>query len=237
MLQSLVAYARGAGVDARWSVIDGEPDFFVLTKRIHHKLHGSPGDGGPLGPGRARGLRARHAAPTPSGSTEELHDGDIVLLHDPQTAGMAPALRRARRARRVALAHRHRRRPTSTCATPGSSCCPTSATCEAFIFTRREYAPPELQRSRPHDHPAVDRRLRARRTRRWPTSSVVSILATSGVVDAPVDRRARATSHHDGRADRRRAAGADGRGRAARRSTTASSSRSRAGTRSRIPSA
>src|SRR5688572_8708515 len=49
MLQSLLAYARGAGVDARWAVIEGDPDFFKITKRIHNHLHGAPGDGGPLG--------------------------------------------------------------------------------------------------------------------------------------------------------------------------------------------
>src|SRR6187455_2646581 len=49
LLQSLLAYARGAGVDARWAVIGGGPDFFRVTKRIHNQLHGAPGDGGPLG--------------------------------------------------------------------------------------------------------------------------------------------------------------------------------------------
>ncbi len=34
MLVSLLAYARGAGIDARWVVISGNEDFFVLTKRI-----------------------------------------------------------------------------------------------------------------------------------------------------------------------------------------------------------
>src|SRR5919199_1877036 len=49
MLQSLVAYSRGAGVDARWVVIEGDEGFFRVTKRIHNNLHGAPGDGGPLG--------------------------------------------------------------------------------------------------------------------------------------------------------------------------------------------
>src|SRR5213592_3165778 len=48
LLQSLLAYARGAGVDARWLVISGGDDFFAVTKRIHNHLHGSPGDGGAL---------------------------------------------------------------------------------------------------------------------------------------------------------------------------------------------
>ena len=46
MLQSLLAYARGAGVDVRWLTIGGNEEFFRVTKRIHNHLHGSPGDGG-----------------------------------------------------------------------------------------------------------------------------------------------------------------------------------------------
>ena len=49
MLVSLLAYARGAGVDARWVVIAGNDDFFVLTKRLHNSCTASSGDGGHLG--------------------------------------------------------------------------------------------------------------------------------------------------------------------------------------------
>src|SRR5215218_2982507 len=49
LLQSLVAYVRGADFDCRWTVIAGNPGFFELTKRIHNRLHGVAGDGGDLG--------------------------------------------------------------------------------------------------------------------------------------------------------------------------------------------
>src|SRR5919199_3079199 len=49
LLQSLLAYARGGGVDTRWVGVGGNPDFFQITKRIHNRLHGSDGDGGALG--------------------------------------------------------------------------------------------------------------------------------------------------------------------------------------------
>src|SRR6478609_9972250 len=50
LLQTLLAYVRGVGVDARWVVIEGDPTFFEVTKRIHNHLYGTRGDGGPLGP-------------------------------------------------------------------------------------------------------------------------------------------------------------------------------------------
>src|SRR5947208_4318978 len=49
MLHRLVRYAKGAGVACRWVVIDGSPEFFAVTKRVHNRLHGEPGDDGALG--------------------------------------------------------------------------------------------------------------------------------------------------------------------------------------------
>src|SRR5690348_14339110 len=49
MLQSVLSYPAGAGIDVHWLVADGNDDFFEVTKRIHHFLHGSDGDGSSLG--------------------------------------------------------------------------------------------------------------------------------------------------------------------------------------------
>ena len=92
MLQTLLAYVRGVGVDTRWLVLSGSPDFFVITKRIHNVLHGEPGDGGPLG-------AAEHAvvAETLRSDLADMASlvgpSDFVVLHDPQTAGMVGQLR------------------------------------------------------------------------------------------------------------------------------------------------
>src|SRR4051795_2062951 len=67
LLQSLLAYARGGGVDTRWVVVGGNPEFFLVTKRIHNHLHGSAGDGGSLG-------EAEHAV-----YEETLHDSAVEL--------------------------------------------------------------------------------------------------------------------------------------------------------------
>ncbi len=91
MLQALLAYARGAQVNTRWLVLDGTPDFFRLTKRIHNLLHGSEGDGGPLGE-HERELYESVLAPNVSALRDQVRPGDIVLLHDPQTAGMIEGL-------------------------------------------------------------------------------------------------------------------------------------------------
>jgi trehalose synthase len=92
MLRPQLAYARGAGIDARWSVIRGGVDFFKLTKRLHHALHGvvdgsfSEGD---------RELYERTLDANATELSATLRPRDVVVLHDPQTAGLAPSLLRA----------------------------------------------------------------------------------------------------------------------------------------------
>lgn len=92
MLRSLIAYARGGDVDARWVVIGGDPDFFRVTKRIHNNLHGAEGDGGPLGPAE-REIYRRALEPNARELTKMVSPEDVVILHDPQTAGLTEAMK------------------------------------------------------------------------------------------------------------------------------------------------
>jgi trehalose synthase len=92
MLVSLLAYARGAGIDARWVVISGDEPFYALTKRIHNFLHGSSGDGGDLDDDARRvydEVTERNAAEF----RELVKPEDVVIIHDPQPAGLIPAIR------------------------------------------------------------------------------------------------------------------------------------------------
>ena len=91
MLRSLIGYARGAGIDARWAVIEGDAEFFRTTKRIHNRLHGHAGDGGPLGDSE-RAAYERCCSVNAEQLLERVQPSDLVLLHDPQTAGIVPAL-------------------------------------------------------------------------------------------------------------------------------------------------
>jgi trehalose synthase len=91
MLNTLLPYARGAGVDARWMVIGGDDEFFRITKRIHNRLHGASGDGEGLGDDDRR-----HYEEVLAQQGEQLKEcmrpGDAVILHDPQTAGLVPVI-------------------------------------------------------------------------------------------------------------------------------------------------
>jgi trehalose synthase len=91
MLRSLIGYVRGVGVDARWVTIGGNPEFFRITKRVHNRLHGYAGDGGPLGDAE-RAVYERVAGEHAGLLAQRVSPGDVVLLHDPQTAGMVAPL-------------------------------------------------------------------------------------------------------------------------------------------------
>jgi trehalose synthase len=91
MLRSLIGYARGAGLDARWLVVGCDAEFFLITKRIHNRLHGDEGDGGALGE-EERAIYERCCAANAELLAAQVRADDVVLLHDPQTAGMIPRL-------------------------------------------------------------------------------------------------------------------------------------------------
>jgi trehalose synthase len=87
LLQTLLAYARGADIDARWVVMEGDARFFEITKRIHNHLYGTEGDGGPLGDAERRHyeeITLRNVARL----RRALAPDDLVVLHDPQTAAL-----------------------------------------------------------------------------------------------------------------------------------------------------
>ena len=93
MLRTLLPYARAGGVDARWLVVRGGADFFRVTKRIHNFLHGHLWDNGLLGEVERRAYE-RVIEDTGWALRDVIRPGDVVVLHDPQTLGLACGLKR-----------------------------------------------------------------------------------------------------------------------------------------------
>ncbi|HYX89830.1 MAG TPA: glycosyltransferase, partial [Gaiellaceae bacterium] len=148
MLQTLLAYGRGAGLDIRWLVIEGDPAFFAITKRIHNGLYGSPGDGGELGQ-----AERRHYERVLRRNAEELlafvRPGDVALIHDPQPAGLALALRGAG-ARVVWRCHVGADEPNQWTERSWSFLRPYLEDVDAFVFSRAPFAPAWADPRRTH---------------------------------------------------------------------------------------
>ena len=146
LLQTLLAYGRGAGVDARWVVVDGDADFFEITKRIHNHLYGTAGDGGPLG-ARER----RHYEEITGRNAERLHAviraGDIVILHDPQTAGLTRHLGHAG-VKTIWRCHVGIDEQNEHSENAWAFLRPYLDDLDAFVFSRAQFAPPWVPRDR-----------------------------------------------------------------------------------------
>ena len=149
MLEVLLAYARGGGVDTRWLVIHGVPDFFAVTKRLHNWLHGAPGDGGDLGPAEHR-IYERNLADNEAELASYVRPGDVVLLHDPQTAGLVTPMKRAGATViwRCHVGADDRDNPFVVGA--WNFLAPYLDDADAFIFSRATYPPSWMDGSRIH---------------------------------------------------------------------------------------
>jgi trehalose synthase len=138
MLHTLPGYFRDAGVENRWLVIDADEQFFAITKRLHNAIHGLAADP-PLGAGDHRHYQQvldRNQAAL----LEAVGPDDLVLLNDPQSAGLAGPLRQAG----VPVAwrsHIGRDTPNDVSVAARDFLRPYVEQADAFVFSRRQYAP------------------------------------------------------------------------------------------------
>jgi trehalose synthase len=196
MLRSLIGYARGAGIDARWVVAAGDPDFFAITKRLHNRLHGFEGDGGPLGDAE-RAAYERRCEENARALAGLVRPGDIVLLHDPQTAGMLPSLRAATDVPLVWRAHIGLDLPNDLAREAWRFLIPYLEPASAYVFSRRAFAwdgldparmmviPPSIDAFSPKNHAMS-------------FTSVVAVLRAAGLAQNHADPRRAVFERLDG---------------------------------------
>jgi trehalose synthase len=92
LLHGLVPLGKALDIDVRWLVLDGDPRFFDITKRLCVRIYGAAGDDGELGPTERDYYRRQLDRNTEALATH-VRPGDVVVLHDPQPAGLIDAVR------------------------------------------------------------------------------------------------------------------------------------------------
>ena len=178
LLSSLVPYSRAAGVDVRWVVIEGDPTFFQITKRLHNMLHGAPGDGKGLSAGDDAAYDAtceRNAAEL----RELVAPDDLVLLHDPQTAGLVEPLR-GTGARVVWRCHVGADVPNDLVRAAWSFLLPYVIDADRIVFSRTAFVWDGLDRSRVNViPPSID--AFTPKNQPLPPGSIEAILRACGI--------------------------------------------------------
>jgi trehalose synthase len=180
MVRSLLSYARGAGVDARWVVIQGPPEFFRITKRLHNAIHGSAGDGSTLGEAErvvfeeVNAINGAELAPM-------VRPHDVVIVHDPQPAGMIPMLLR-RGARVIWRCHIGQDELNAEVERGWSFLAPYLHGVSAAVFSRQAYVPARNidERRAVVIPPSID--PFSAKNQPLPARNVLAILARAGLI-------------------------------------------------------
>jgi trehalose synthase len=140
MLRSLVSYALGQGFDARWVVIGGSRPFFAVTKELHNQLHGHAR--GRLGED-ARAIYDSTLASHAKALAAAVRPGDVVVLHDPQTAGLVAPLRETG-AIVIWRSHIGTDRPTEVTRQAWAFLLPYIGSADGLVFSSERLVPHEL---------------------------------------------------------------------------------------------
>ena len=186
MLQTLLAYVRGVYIDTRWLVLTGNPEFFTVTKRVHNMLHGEAGDGGPLGEAE-RAVVADALEADIEEMTARVSVGDVVLLHDPQTAGMVDSLRAAG-ARVVWRCHVGRDTSNELTDRAWDFLRPMLQHADAFVFSRSAYVPAWCRPEAVHIiTPSID--PLSAKNQDLSDAMVQAVLLRSGIVEGASESR------------------------------------------------
>jgi trehalose synthase len=171
MLPTLLGYSRGAGVDARWSVISGTPPFFAVTKLLHNLIHGDRDGSQALGPAE-RSVYDDVLASAGEDIAASLRAGDIAVLHDPQTLGLSPLLHRIG-VHTVWRCHIGLDSSNEATNAAWQFLDPYLSDVDRFVFSRAAYRPPSVPESRvrvippsldplsPKNRPMTDPEVRA----------------------------------------------------------------------------
>lgn len=183
MMGPLIGYARDGGADLRWIVVQGTPGFFTVTKRIHNLLHADPGDDGDLGPAE-RALYENVMWDNAVELSALVRPRDVVVLHDPQTAGLIPLLRRrgARLVWRCHIGFEDLRDPRVV--RGWEFLAPYVRAADATVFSRAAYVPDCCSGAPVHIiAPSID--PFSPKNQDMTPAAARAILARAGLVEAP----------------------------------------------------
>src|SRR2546430_4559170 len=179
MLTWQISYERGVGMDVRWLVIQGGTPFFTFTKRLHALLHGVAADGSMINEAE-RTEYEQTLARNAEAIARDIRPRDVVILHDPQTAGLVPFFVRYG-CRGIWRCHIGVDQPNEVVQGAWRFLLPQVPAAHATVFSRRAYVWEGLDQPRVDIiPPAID--AFAPKNQELDGQTVAAILRTTGIL-------------------------------------------------------
>ena len=187
MLATLLPYAFDFGWDVRRLVVSGDDEFFEITKGLHNALHGVPPSADIWDD--ATGIYDRVTEKAAGDLLELVRPGDLVLVHDPQVAGLVRPL--ADHGAGVSWqCHIGTDSPNECTEMAWEFLRPYVAPAQRYVFSRDAYLWDGLDRDRMRVIPPAIDALSAKNVR-LADDEVEAILTAAGIVEGSSDRNQR----------------------------------------------
>ncbi len=177
LLQTELSLLRDLGVRVEWLVIEAEPRFFELTKRLHNMIHGQAAP--PLSAGD-RELYERVSADNAAVLRQRLSPRDLLVVHDPQPLGAGAMASRQLGAAAVWRCHIGLDEPSAPAQAAWELLRPYLEQLGHAVFSAPEYIPSFLSGRASVLHPGID--PLSHKNRELSLHKLVGVLADSGLL-------------------------------------------------------
>jgi len=191
LLRANLGYLAGDEVRVRRGIFEGDDRFFRITKRIHNRLHGDLGDGGEL-----RDEERAHYEEVTRRNAKDLQAlvraGDVVVVHDPQPAGLIPGLV-ATGAHVAWTCHVGIDTPTDVMRSAWAFLGPSVEAASAYVFTRASYVWEGIDRRKvvlipPCIDPLAPKNVELSRWEQEAVMGITGLAASRADAGAPFER-------------------------------------------------
>ncbi|MDX1532336.1 MAG: hypothetical protein R3362_12470, partial [Rhodothermales bacterium] len=154
MMPKLIGLLRELGVDARWAVISPEDErFFTFTKHLHNLIHGA---GDPHVSEDAAALYRDTSRSLATLFRDRLRPDDLLVVHDPQPAGMGALLKEELGLPAIWRSHIGLDRQNDATRAAWGFLAPWLEPYDRTVFSLDAYVPDALADQAEIIHPAID---------------------------------------------------------------------------------